>query len=163
MVAAIRALRGKPPLAVFGDSSDPAKAQVRTLKSEAMRVFRTRVVNPKWLRAMMRHGYKGGLEMAATVDYLFGYDATADILEDWMYTELAERYALDAESQAFLRRSNPWALREIVQRLLEAIARGMWQADEGMRQRLLDLLTDLSGDLEDLMDQAWLRQKRPTR
>jgi cobaltochelatase CobN len=112
---------------------------------------------------MMRHGYKGGLEMAATVDYLFGYDATADILEDWMYTELAERYALDAESQAFLRRSNPWALREIVQRLLEAIARGMWQADEGMRQRLLDLLTDLSGDLEDLMDQAWLRQKRPTR
>jgi cobaltochelatase CobN len=163
MVAAIRALRGKPPLAVFGDSSDPAKAQVRTLKSEAMRVFRTRVINPKWLCAMMRHGYKGGLEMAATVDYLFGYDATADILEDWMYTELAERYALDAESQAFLRRSNPWALREIVQRLLEAIARGMWQADEGMRQRLLDLLTDLSGDLEDLMDQAWLRQKRPTR
>jgi len=163
MIAAIRALRGKPPLAAFGDSSNPAKAQVRTLKSEAMRVFRTRVVNPKWLRSMMRHGYKGGLEMAATVDYLFGYDATADILEDWMYTELAERYALDAESQAFLRRSNPWALREIVQRLLEAIARGMWQAGEEMRQRLLDLLADLSSDLEDFMERAWLAQKHPMR
>jgi cobaltochelatase CobN len=157
MVAAIRALRGKPPLAAFGDSSDPSKARVRTLKSEAMRVFRARVVNPKWLRSMMKHGYKGGLEMAATVDYLFGYDATAQVMEDWMYVEVAKRYALDAEAQAFLRRSNPWALREIIQRLLEAIARDMWRADDAMRQHLLDALNELSGDLEDFMDRAWLR------
>jgi cobaltochelatase CobN len=124
-----------------------------------MRVFRARVVNPKWLRSMMKHGYKGGLEMAATVDYLFGYDATAQVMEDWMYAEVAERYALDAEAQAFLRRSNPWALREIIQRLLEAIARDMWRADDAMRQRLLDALNELSGDLEDFMDRAWLRSR----
>jgi len=70
---------------------------------------------------------------------------------------VAERYAFDAEMQDFLRRSNPWALREIVQRLLEAIQRGLWNADDEMRQRLLDLLATLSGDLEDFMDRAWSR------
>ncbi|MCS7056343.1 MAG: cobaltochelatase subunit CobN [Thermoflexales bacterium] len=156
MIAAIRALSGKPPLAYFGDSSDPSRVRTRSLKEEAARVFRSRVVNPKWIQSMMKHGYKGGLEMAATVDYLFGYDATSDVIEDWMYETLAERYALDHEAQAFLRRSNPWALREIIQRLLEAIERGLWQADEAMHQRLLDALAELSGDLEDFMDRAWL-------
>ncbi|MGQ9814981.1 MAG: cobaltochelatase subunit CobN [Candidatus Roseilinea sp.] len=160
MIAAIRALSGKPPLAYFGDSSDPSRVRIRSLKEEAARVFRARVINPKWLQAMVRHGYKGGLEMAATVDYLFGYDATADVVEDWMYAEVAERYALDAETQAFLRRSNPWALREIAQRLLEAIQRGLWKADDAMRQRLLDLLATLSGDFEELMDQAWLQSSQ---
>lgn len=162
MIAAIRAVSGKPPLAYFGDSSDPARVRVRSLKEEAARVFRARVVNPKWLQAMTRHGYKGGLEMAATVDYLFGYDATSDVVEDWMYAEVAERYAFDAEMQAFLRRSNPWALREIVRRLLEAIQRGLWNADDEMHRRLLDLLASLSGDLEDFMDWAWSRMEEPT-
>lgn len=160
MIAAIRALSGKPPLAYFGDSSDPGRVRIRSLKEEAARVFRARVINPKWLQAMVRHGYKGGLEMAATVDYLFGYDATADVVEDWMYAEVAERYALDAETQAFLRRSNPWALREIAQRLLEAIQRGLWKADDAMRQRLLHLLATLSGDFEEFMDQAWLQSSQ---
>ncbi|MDW8325006.1 MAG: cobaltochelatase subunit CobN [Anaerolineales bacterium] len=159
MIAAIRALSGKPPLAYFGDSSDPVRVRTRSLKEEAARVFRSRVVNPKWLSAMMQHGYKGGMEMAATVDYLFGYDATADVIEDWMYETLAERYALDREAQAFFRRSNPWALREVIQRLLEAIERGLWQADEAMRRRLLDALAELSGDLEDFMDRAWARAR----
>ncbi len=159
MIAAIRALSGKPPLAYFGDSSDPQRARTRSLKEEAARVFRSRVVNPKWLQAIMRHGYKGGLEMAATVDYLFGYDATSDVIEDWMYETLAERYVFDAEAQAFLRRSNPWAMREIIQRLLEAIQRNLWNAAPEMQQRLAEALAELSGDLEDFMDRAWaLRQ-----
>ncbi|MDW8053487.1 MAG: cobaltochelatase subunit CobN [Anaerolineae bacterium] len=137
MVAAVRALSGKPPLAYFGDSSDPKRVRTRSLKEQAARVFRGRVANPKWIEAMTRHGYKGALEMAATVDYIFGFDATADVIEDWMYEALAERYALDKELQAFFRRSNPWALCEIIQRLLEAIQRGLWNADERIKQRLL--------------------------
>ncbi|MDW8293683.1 MAG: cobaltochelatase subunit CobN, partial [Anaerolineae bacterium] len=159
MVAAIRALSGKPPLAYFGDSSDPKRVRTRSLKEQAARVFRGRVANPKWIEAMTRHGYKGALEMAATVDYIFGFDATADVIEDWMYEALAERYALDKELQAFFRRSNPWALREIIQRLLEAIRRGLWNADEHLKQRLLDALAELSGDLEEFMERAWLAQQ----
>ncbi|HET7718410.1 MAG TPA: cobaltochelatase subunit CobN, partial [Acidimicrobiales bacterium] len=82
MIATIRSLRGEDPKAWFGDSANPADPKVRSLAEEAARVVRTRVLNPKWIGAMCRHGYKGAFEMAATVDYLFGYDATAHVVED---------------------------------------------------------------------------------
>jgi len=126
MIATIRALTGQQPRHYFGDSHDPARAQVRDLKEEALRVFRSRVVNPKWLASIQRHGYKGGLELTATVDYLFGYDATAQIMDDWMYEQVAETYAFDPTMQDFLREANPWAQNAIAERLLEAASRGMW-------------------------------------
>lgn len=107
-------------------AADPSRPKVRDLKEEAMRVFRARVVNPKWLASIQRHGYKGGLELAATVDYLFGYDATADVVEDWMYERLTQAYLTDEGLVHFLERSNPWALRDIAERLQEAIERGLW-------------------------------------
>ena len=66
--------------------------------------------------------------MAATVDYLFGYDATANIVDDWMYEDVAQKYTLDEESRRFLEQSNPWALRELTGRLIEAASRGLWSA-----------------------------------
>jgi cobaltochelatase CobN len=80
---------------------------------------------------MERHGYKGAFEMAATVDYLFGYDATARVVEDWMYERVTEAYVADPARRAFFARANPWALRAIAERLLEAAERGLWQATEG--------------------------------
>ncbi|MGH2521340.1 MAG: cobaltochelatase subunit CobN, partial [Anaerolineales bacterium] len=155
MIAAIRALTGRAPRKYFGDNSDPARPRVRDLKEEALRVFRSRVVNPKWIESVKRHGYKGGLELTATVDYVFGYDATADIVDDWMYAEVAERYALDPATQAFLRESNPWALRDMLNRLTEAIRRGMWDADDDMQRRLGEAYLTVDGDLEDRLDRAW--------
>jgi cobaltochelatase CobN len=128
MIAAIRAVTGRQPRHYFGATDDPARPVVRDLKEEVLRVFRSRVVNPKWLEGIARHGYKGGLELAATVDYLFGYDATAGVVDDWMYEQVAERYALSADMRAFLERSNPWALHAIAERLLEAAQRGLWEA-----------------------------------
>jgi len=126
MIAAIRSLTRSDPMAVLGDSGNPETARNRDVREEARRVFRARVANPKWLRAIRRHGYKGALEMAATVDYLFGYDATAQVIDDWMYQQVAEKYVLDETSREFCERSNPWALREMTGRLLEAAERGMW-------------------------------------
>jgi cobaltochelatase CobN len=126
MIAAIRSLAGREPMAVLGDSANPETARNRDIREEARRVFRARVANPKWLRAIQRHGYKGALEMAATVDYLFGYDATAQVIDDWMYQQVAEKYVFDETSREFCERSNPWALREMTGRLLEAAERGMW-------------------------------------
>jgi cobaltochelatase CobN len=143
MIATIRALTGRQPQHYFGDTHDPAHPTVRDLQQEALRVFRTRVVNPKWLESITRHGYKGGLELAATVDYLFGYDATAGVVEDWMYEQIARSYALDAQMRAFFARSNPWALHAITERLLEAAQRGMWESPapetlDALRATLLD-------------------------
>ncbi|MGH9341679.1 MAG: cobaltochelatase subunit CobN [Acidobacteriota bacterium] len=128
MVAAIRSLTGKAPVAVLGDSSNPDQPQVDDLQREARRIFRARVVNPKWIEAIRRHGYKGAVEMAATIDYLFGYDATANVADDWMYQQLAEKYLIDEQSRRFLEKSNPWAMREMAGRLLEAADRQMWEA-----------------------------------
>jgi cobaltochelatase CobN len=127
MIATIRALTGRQPKAFFGDSADPARARVRSLSEEAARVVRSRVVNPKWISAMARHGYKGAFELAATVDYLYGYDATAHVVEDWMYEQVTVAYVGDADLRKFFEASNPWALRSIAERLLEAVDRGLWE------------------------------------
>ena len=149
MIATVRALTGKNPQQFFGDSSDPTRARVRKLEDEARRVFRTRVVNPKWIDSMKRHGYKGAFELSATVDYMFGYDATAQVIEDWMYENVTESYVLDPETQEFFQQSNPWALRDIVARLLEAIERGMWEnPPPDMKEKLQKMFLDLEADLE---------------
>ncbi|MFI0942524.1 cobaltochelatase subunit CobN [Streptomyces sp. NPDC021020] len=149
MVAMVRHLTGASPEAYVGDSALTDQIRTRTLGEETHRVFRARVVNPRWMAAMRRHGYKGAFEMAATVDYLFGYDATAGVVDDWMYERLAAEYVFDAENADFMRKSNPWALRGISERLLEAADRGLWAApDPETLARLRETYLALEGDLE---------------
>ncbi|MBC7678812.1 MAG: cobaltochelatase subunit CobN, partial [Pseudorhodobacter sp.] len=105
MVAMVRHLTGEAPAAYVGDSAVPEQVRTRTLGEETKRVFRARVVNPRWIAAMQRHGYKGAFEMAATVDYLFGYDATAGVVDDWMYESLTREYVQDPQVAAFMRQS----------------------------------------------------------
>ncbi len=149
MIATVRALTGQAPAAYIGDNTRPDAVRTRTLSEETTRVFRARVVNPRWMAAMRRHGYKGAFEMAATVDYLFGYDATAGVMADWMYEQITESYVLDPENRKFLSESNPWALHGMSERLLEAAGRGMWADPQpetlaGLRQVLLEA----EGELE---------------
>ncbi len=150
MVAAVRAASGSEPRAYLGDSADPERVRTRGLAEEVRRVVRARVVNPRWIASMARHGYKGAFELAATVDYLFGYDATTGVVEDWMYQAVTERYVLDEATAAFMRRSNPWALRAIAERLLEAADRGLWTApSERVFERLRSVYLELEGELEE--------------
>ena len=142
MIATIRSLTGRDPKAWFGDSANPARPVVRSLAEEAARVVRTRVVNPRWIEAMQQHGYKGAFEMAATVDYLFGYDATAHVVDDWMYEKVTAAYVADPEVRKFFEQSNPWALRSIAERLLEAVERGMWDASGDAVQALRDAVLE---------------------
>ncbi|MEO0868153.1 MAG: cobaltochelatase subunit CobN, partial [Cyanobacteria bacterium J06642_11] len=127
LVAAVRATQGKNPTAYFGDHSRPQDPRIRSLPEEISRVYRSRVVNPKWIAGVMRHGYKGAFELAATVDYLFAYDATTHAVADFMYAGVAEAYILDDNVQRFIQTHNPWALRDMSERLLEAHQRGLWQ------------------------------------
>jgi cobaltochelatase CobN len=149
MIACVRALTGKNPAAYFGDSANPEAPKVRTLAEEAARVFRTRVVNPKWIQSVMRHGYKGAFEMAATIDYLFGYDATAQVVQDWMYEGVTRAYLEDPEVRRFLEEKNPWALKGMAERLLEAIQRGMWEEPSA---EMSELLQQLILDTDELLE-----------
>ncbi|MFT3662396.1 MAG: cobaltochelatase subunit CobN [Gordonia sp. (in: high G+C Gram-positive bacteria)] len=149
MVATVRALTGESPEAYIGDSTRPDTVRTRTLSEETARVFRARVVNPRWLAAMRKHGYKGAFEMAATVDYLFGYDATTDVVADWMYEKLTESYVLDETNREFLEQSNPWALHGIAERLLEANERDLWQSPPPeMLDRLRRVYLEAEGEIE---------------
>jgi len=150
MVATVRAISGSEPAAVLGDSSDPSRVVTRSLAQETRRVFRARVANPRWIASMIRHGYKGAAELAATVDYLFGYDATTGVADDWMYEDVARKYLLDEDVGAFMARANPWAARAIAEKLIEAADRGLWGAPEpatmdAIRTRYLEL----EGELEE--------------
>ena len=127
MTAAVRSLTGKNPEVYFGDNSQPNNPRVRKLTEEIARVYRSRVINPKWIEGVMRHGYKGAFEMAATVDYLFAYDATANCVADHMYEGVAKAYIFDPRVQEFIQAKNPWALRDMSERLIEAHQRGLWQ------------------------------------
>ncbi|HEX3713582.1 MAG TPA: cobaltochelatase subunit CobN, partial [Trebonia sp.] len=150
MIATVRALTGRAPRAYIGDSTRPDTVRTRSLAEETARVFRARVVNPRWVEAMKRHGYKGAFELAATVDYLFGYDATAGVVEDWMYEKLTEAYVLDQEMRDFFGQSNPWALHGIAERLLEAADRKLWNnPDPAVLAALRQAYLETEGDLED--------------
>jgi len=150
MLATVRALSGADPKAYVGDSTSLDAVKTRSLTEETARVFRARVINPRWIAAMQRHGYKGAFELAATVDYLFGFDATAGVVTDWMYQQLAENYVLDKDNQDFMKHANPWALRGIIEKLSEAVDRGLWEEpDPELIAQLQQIYLDVEGDLED--------------
>jgi cobaltochelatase CobN len=150
LTAAVRSVQGKNPQTYFGDNSIPAQPRIRKLKEEIARVYRSRVVNPKWIAGMMRHGYKGAFEMSATVDYLFAYDATAKCVEDYMYQGIAQAYLLDPIVSEFIHQKNPYALRDIAERLLEASQRGLW---ENVNILMLETLRNLVHQAEAVIEE----------
>ena len=150
MTAAVRSLTGKNPEVYFGDNSQPSNPRVRKLTEEIARVYRSRVVNPKWIKGVMRHGYKGAFEMAATVDYLFAYDATANCVTDYMYEGVAKAYIFDEQVQEFIQAKNPWALRDMSERLLEAHQRGLWQ---NVEPQMIDDLKAIANQSEGIIEE----------
>jgi len=150
LTAAVRSLTGQNPQTYFGDNSFGENPKVRSLTEEITRVYRSRVINPKWIAGAMRHGYKGAFEMAATVDFIFAYDATANCVADYIYTGVAEAYLFDPVVQEFIQANNPWALRDMAERLLEAKQRGLWEdVSEEMVDRLRAIVHESEGAIEE--------------
>ena len=141
--AAARHLSGAQPAIYHNDHSRPETPKIRTLEDEIGRVVRARVVNPKWIDGVMRHGYKGAFEIAATVDYLFAFAATAHAVENHHFDLVYEAYLGDDRVRQFLIDNNPAAAREIAERLIEAQERGLWQPRSNAGRALLD---DLAND-----------------
>ncbi len=148
MSNAVEVLRGQQPVVWHGDHSNPANPRIRTLKEEINRVVRSRVINPKWIAAMREHGYKGAFEMAASVDYLFAYDATTGLVDDYQYEAVTDALVVDPENRTFMEQSNPQALKEMAERLLEAQQRGLWQEPGDYRPLLVGTILQIDRTLE---------------
>ncbi|QKE63766.1 cobaltochelatase subunit CobN [Aquipseudomonas campi] len=142
MLAAVETLRGAKVASYHGDNSQPETPRIRSLKQELARVVRARAANPKWIEGMKRHGYKGAFELAATIDYLFAFDATSELVDDHQYALLTNAYLLDRDTRDFIQQHNPGALQDILERLLEAQQRGLWQNPGEYRAALENLLLD---------------------
>jgi cobaltochelatase CobN len=148
LIAAVTAHAPAAPRAYFSDTSVPANPTVRTLQGQALRAYRSRVVNPKWLQSIQQYGYRGGVEMAGTVDALFGFAATAGIVTAQMFEGVAATYA-SGSGREFLQQHNPWALNAIVGRLLEAQQRGLWTPKPETLASLQATLLDSEATLEE--------------
>jgi cobaltochelatase CobN len=140
MTAAVEAAKGGRPAVYHNDHSRPERPVVRSLDEEIGRVVRGRATNPKWLRGVMRHGYKGAFEIAATVDYLFAFAATSGVVEDHHFDALFDAYLADAQVRDFIAEVNPAALRETAERFQEAVRRGLWRPRRNSAGELLDEL-----------------------
>ncbi|WP_123538397.1 cobaltochelatase subunit CobN [Halosimplex salinum] len=147
-ITAVTEAAGEEPASYVGDSSDPDDVDVYTNEEKVRKAMRARVLNPDWLDSMAEHDYKGAGDLSSTVDVVLGWDATTGVVSDALWASVAERYAFDEERQDWLRDVNPWALDSITDTLLEAIDRGLWDADDETRDRLRDLHLEVDGDLE---------------
>lgn len=124
--AAVEALSGSRPVAWHLDTSRPDSLKVRTLEEEIARVMRARVVNPKWIEGMKRHGYRGAFEIIATVDFMFGFAATTGAVKSHHFDLAFEAFIEDDDTRAFLRESNRFGYDELIDRFNEARQRGFW-------------------------------------
>jgi len=148
MIAAVRAVGGRTPRSYVGDTSARTQVAVRSLAEEFQQVIQGEALNPQFIRGMMKHGYKGALELAKNAAFAFGWDATSRVMNDALYTRIAESYVLDEEVRQWMREVNPWALHEITETLFEARRRGFWQMSEAMEQALRDIYLATEGELE---------------
>jgi len=140
IAAAVRHLSGGQPVIYHNDHSRPETPRIGTLQEEISRIVRARAANPKWIAGVMRHGYKGAFEIAATVDYLFAFAATARVVEDHHFDQLFDAYLGDDEVRDFMQRHNTPALGEITERFQEAIDRDLWHPRSNTAQHILQQL-----------------------
>ncbi|MGM9605896.1 MAG: cobaltochelatase subunit CobN [Oscillospiraceae bacterium] len=150
LVACVRANSGKKPLSVTGHTDDPDRPVTRDIDREMARIVRSRILNPKWLEGLKRHGFKGAQEIAAALDSFFGWDATAETAEDWMYQSMAETFLFDEETRRWMEQVNRWSVHSVSERLLEAHQRGMWNTDEETLQRLRGIYMQAEGTIEEV-------------
>lgn len=148
--AAVRSYTGKKPFSVMGDSSDVDRLKTRTLEEETAYVVRSRVLNPKWFEGLKRHGYKGAMELSKLTEYMLGWDATSGNMEDWMYQMVTEKYIMDRENRDWVNEVNPYAMKEMIEDMLEVIDRELWDAPEDIIERLRELYLESEGYLEEI-------------
>lgn len=133
----------------FGSTDETAAVPVKDVEEVLRLEYRSKLLNPKWRDAMLNQGSGGAYEISQRMTAMIGWSATAQV-DNFVFEQAAERYALDEEVSKQLQRSNPEAFKNIVRRLLEAAGRGMWSTD----QRTLERLRELYGDVDDLVEQG---------
>ena len=150
MNACVKAYGGRDAYSVIGDSSDRDRLRTRTLGEETSYVVRSRVLNPKWFEGLKPHGFKGAAELSKLTEYMLGWSATSDSIEQWMFEQVTDRYIFDEDAAEWIKENNPYAYKEMAEDMLEAIDRGLWNADPETREKLEEIYMEAEGLMEEL-------------
>jgi cobaltochelatase CobN len=150
--AAVTAVRGKKPESYMGDSSDMQNLKLRTTAEECRFIFRSKINNPKWLNGLKQHGFAGAKELSKLFDFTMGWSATEDIVENWMYDDLANNFVLDEATREWIKDENPYAMMAMLARLQEAMDRGFWDASDEMKDKLKDIYMEFEERIEEITD-----------
>ncbi|MCF6147872.1 MAG: cobaltochelatase subunit CobN [Candidatus Kuenenia sp.] len=144
-------ISGKEVKNYYGDTRDPFRVRVDNLADEVRRVVRTKLLNPKWIEGMKKHGYKGASDISKRIGRVYGWEATTHEVDDWIFDDIAGTFILDKEMREFFQENNPWALEEIGRRLLEAHQRKLWDANPEVLEGLKDAYLEIESWLEEKM------------
>ena len=150
--AAVESVTGSLPMSVIGCSADVDKPVLRTIQEESHFVFRSKVLNPKYEQGLRRHGFRGATEILKMFEYIFAWDATSDIIENWMYDRLATDYILKDDVREWIEEANPFAFHDMMDVLLEAKERGMWDASQDILDALMEKYLENEELLEEITD-----------
>jgi magnesium chelatase subunit H len=134
--------------AIYLSDALSREAKVRSVEETIRLETRTKTLNPKWYEGMLKHGFRGVAEIESHVANTFGWSATADAVDEWVYTEVAETFLLDKQMLERLGQLNPHSARSLAARLLEANGRGFWRPDADVIERVRESLVALEDRLE---------------
>jgi len=151
MTAAARELSKKEVQTYYGDTREVSNVEIRTLADELRRVVRSRLLNPKWIDGQKDHGYKGAADISKRVGRVYGWEATTQEVDDWIFDDITKTFILNEENREFFMENNPWALEEISRRLIEAYKRELWTPEEGLIEEIQDNYLELEGFMEENM------------
>lgn len=149
LIACVKSNSGKAPISITGHTDDPERPVVRDTARETARIMRSRILNPKWLEGLKRHGFKGAQEISKAIDSFFGWDASAEVAEDWMYENIAKDFLFDQETREWIEEVNAGVIYNVAEKLLEANKRGMWNARKDTLDKLQGIFLRTEGLLEE--------------
>ena len=136
-----------------GDGSDPERPRIRTASEECRHVFRSKALNPRFIEGLRKNGFSGVTVIAHLSEYMLGWDATSNTIDDWMYQGLLESYLMNGENREWMMESNPHSTMEILNNLMEAVERGLWNVDEDTYSEMKRLFLDVESRIEGLNDE----------
>ncbi|MBW9223146.1 cobaltochelatase subunit CobN, partial [Methanothermococcus sp. SCGC AD-155-E23] len=149
LINAARVISGRDVKSYYGDTRRLEDIKIRTLKEEIERVTLSKLLNPKWIESMKKHGYKGAGDISKRIGRVFGWSATSKEVDTWIFDAIYSTFIKDEKNRKFFERNNPYALEEIGRRLLEAYKRGLWSADKETLEDLKRRYMEVEGLMED--------------
>ncbi len=149
MTLAVEHLSGKKPSTYYGDTREPSNIGVVDFSEEIKRIVKAKLLNPIYIEGMKQHGYRGASDISKKIGRLYGFAATTEEVRDWIFEEISETFLFNEEMRKWFKEVNPWAMEEVMRRLLEAASRGIWKAKKQTMEQLRQLYLELEGVLED--------------